>query len=59
MIRALKAVLWSFLGIRRGEEYEQDAKRLTPQAVIGAGLFLALLFVLALYGLVQLVTRQG
>jgi hypothetical protein len=57
VIGALKAVLWSFLGVRRGEEYEKDTQRLTPQAVIGAGVFLALVFVLTLLGIVRLVTR--
>ena len=53
---AFKAVFWSFLGVRRNAEYEKDAKRLTPQAVIVAGLVLALLFVALLFGLVKLVT---
>ncbi|HRE14183.1 MAG TPA: DUF2970 domain-containing protein [Usitatibacteraceae bacterium] len=57
MIGAFKAVFWSFFGVRRKDNYEDDAKKLTPQAVIGAGLVSALVFVLALYGLVKLVTR--
>lgn len=57
MIDAFKAVLWSFFGVRRNAEYEKDAKRLTPQAVIGAGIVLALAFVLVLVGIVKLVTR--
>ena len=57
MIHAFKAVLWSFLGVRRNAEYEKDTKRLTPQAVIGAGIVLALAFVLVLVGIVKWVTR--
>ncbi len=57
MIGAFKAVFWSFFGVRRKDNYEDDARKLTPQAVIGAGLVSALVFVLALYGLVKLVTR--
>ena len=57
MIDALKAVLWSFFGVRRSADYAKDAKRLTPQAVIGAGVLLALAFVFALFGIVKLVTR--
>jgi amino acid transporter len=57
MMDAFKAVFWSFLGVRKNAEYAKDAKRLTPQAVIGAGLVLALVFVLSLIGLVKLVTR--
>jgi O-antigen/teichoic acid export membrane protein len=57
VIDAFKAVFWSFFGVRRNAEYEKDTKRLTPQAVIGAGLVMALVFVLAILGVVKLVTR--
>ena len=54
---AFKAVFWSFFGVRKKSEYEADTKRLTPQAVIAAGLVCALAFVLVLFGIVKLVTR--
>jgi hypothetical protein len=54
---AFKAVFWSFFGVRKRAEYEADTKRLTPQAVIAAGVVMAALFVLALFGIVKLVTR--
>ena len=57
MMGAFKAVFWSFFGVRRKAEYDEDSKKLTPQAVIAAGLVSAAIFVLALYGLVKLVTR--
>jgi hypothetical protein len=57
VIDAFKAVIWSFLGVRRKTEFEADARRLTPQAVIAAGIMTALVLVLALFGLVKLVTR--
>jgi hypothetical protein len=57
VINAFKAVFWSFFGVRKRDEYEADTKRLTPQAVIGAGLVCALVMVLALYGLVKVITR--
>ena len=57
MIDAFKAVFWSFFGVRRKTEYDKDAKSLTPQAVIAAGLISALIFVLAIFGLVKFVTR--
>jgi hypothetical protein len=56
VIRAFKAVFWSFLGVRRRSDYESDTQKLTPQAVIAAGLVSAALFVLALFGIVKLVT---
>ena len=54
---AFKAVFWSFFGVRKKVEYEADTKRLTPQAVIAAGLVCAAAFVLLLLGIVKLVTR--
>jgi DUF2970 family protein len=54
---AFKAVFWSFLGVRRRSEYEADTQRLKPQHVIAAGLVSAVVFVLVLFGIVQLVTR--
>jgi len=57
MIRAFKAVFWSFFGVRKGAEYEADLKRLKPQHVIVAGLVTCALLVLALFGLVKLITR--
>jgi hypothetical protein len=57
VIRAFKAVFWSFLGVRRRSDYESDTQRLKPQAVIVAGLVSAAVFVLALFGIVKFVTR--
>jgi preprotein translocase subunit Sec61beta len=57
VIRAFKAVFWGFLGVRRRSDYESDTQKLTPQAVIAAGLVSAAVFVLTLFGIVQFVTR--
>lgn len=57
MMDAFKAVFWGFFGVRRKSEYEADARRLKPQAVIAAGLVAAAVFVLAILGVVKLVTR--
>jgi preprotein translocase subunit Sec61beta len=54
---AFRAVFWSFFGVRKKDEYEADTKRLTPRAVIAAGLICALVLVLVLFGIVKLVTR--
>ena len=56
MIRAFKAVFWSFLGVRRRSDYESDTHKLRPQHVIFAGLVSAALFVLVLFGIVKFVT---
>jgi amino acid transporter len=57
VIGAFKAVFWSFFGVRKRSGYDDDARKLTPQAVIAAGVVSALVFVLALLGIVKLVTR--
>ena len=54
---AFRAVFWSFFGVRRRSEYEADTQRLKPHHVIAAGLVSAAVFVLVLFGVVQLVTR--
>lgn len=54
----MKAVLWSFLGIRKKQGYEQDAAQLNPVHVIIAGLIAALLFVLALIAVVNYVVAK-
>jgi len=55
--RAIKAVFWGFLGVRRRSDYESDTQKLRPQDVIAAGIVAAAVFVLALFGIVKLVTR--
>ena len=55
--QAFGAVFWSFLGIRKGRDYDQDARNLKPHQVIVVGLVCALIFVLVLFGIVRLVTR--
>ncbi|MGH9576285.1 MAG: DUF2970 domain-containing protein [Terriglobales bacterium] len=57
MIVAFKAVLWSFFGVRKRDEYRADIERLTPPQVIAAGVVCAAVLVLALLGIVTLVTR--
>jgi hypothetical protein len=54
---AFKAVFWSFFGVRKGADYDEDARKLKPQHVIAAGLITAAAFVLALFGIVKLVTQ--
>jgi Protein of unknown function (DUF2970) len=54
--RTLKAVAWSFAGIRKGSEWEKDgaAIGLVPVVVVGFGSVLLLVF--GLIGLVNWVT---
>ncbi len=57
--QTMKAVAWSFFGVRRSAEYERDVSRLNPVHVIIAGLIGAALFVVALVLLVNWVIGSG
>ena len=52
LLRTVRAVAWSFLGLRRGSGLEQDA-RLNPVHVMVVGLVAVFVFVLALAALVH------
>jgi len=56
VIRAFKAVFWSFFGVRKRSDYEADTQKLKPQHVIAAGLVSAIVFVLILFGIVKFIT---
>ena len=58
-LQTLRAVAWSFLGIRRAADHAQDMQKLNPVHVIVAGVFSAALFVLALVLLVRWVIGSG
>ena len=58
-LQTMRAVAWSFFGIRRGADYEKDVARLNPVHVIIGGVLGALLFVLVLVLLVQWVIHSG
>lgn len=57
--QTMKAVAWSFFGVRRGQDYEQDVAKLNPLHVIAAGILAAALFVLGLVLLVRWVISSG
>lgn len=53
--QTLKAVLWSFFGVRRGRDHDADMARLNPVAVVVTGLAAAAIFVISLIVVVRLV----
>ena len=53
--QTVRAVLWSFFGVRRKTDYEKDAAELNPVHVIIAGLLAAALFIALLIVVVNLV----
>lgn len=57
--QTVKAVAWSFVGLRRQAGYREDAQRLNPVHVIAVGIAAAALFVLALLAVVRWVVASG
>lgn len=53
--QTLSAVLWSFMGLRRGADHRNDAARLNPIYVIIAGILMAVVFVVVLLLIVRAV----
>ena len=56
-VATLRAVLWSFIGVRRRRDYDRDARSLDPRAVVVAGLLAGLVFVLTIVAVVRFVVR--
>ena len=52
-VRTVKTVLWSFVGIRKKSEYEQDLAKVNPFHVIAVALVAVALFVGGLIALVN------
>ena len=55
MLRYLKAVLWSFLGLREKHAFEADQRKLKPIVLIAVGILVCVVFVVTLIGVVQIV----
>jgi hypothetical protein len=57
--QTMRAVAWSFFGVRKSSDFETDAAQLNPVHVILAGLLGAVLFIVALVLLVNWVLASG
>lgn len=55
---SMKAVFWSFLGIRKRSDYEKDSASLNPVHVIIAALIGVALFIGLLIALVRVAVSQ-
>lgn len=53
LLRTVRAVAWSLIGLRKGSEYEQDVEKLNPLHIIVVGLVAVFLLVIGLIGLVN------
>jgi Protein of unknown function (DUF2970) len=58
-LQTVRAVAWSFFGVRRAVDLESDAQRLNPVHVVVGGVLGAALFVVALVWLVRWVVGSG
>ena len=58
LLRTVQAVLWSFIGVRKNADYQQDIETLNPFYTIGVAIAAVLLFVLGLIALVNWVVVQ-
>jgi hypothetical protein len=54
----VKAVLWSFFGVRKKRDYEKDAAELNPVHVLIAGIIGVVLFILILLTIVHVVVAK-
>jgi hypothetical protein len=54
----MKAVFWSFFGVRKKRDYEQDAAQLNPVHVVIAGVIGALIFIATLVVIVKIVVAR-
>lgn len=59
LLRTVKAVAWSFVGLRKGSEFEKDAQQLNPIHVVIAGFVGVALFVGTLVLLVNWVVKTA
>ena len=58
-LQTMKAVGWSFFGVRKGADHEKDVNQLNPVHVVIAGLIGAALLIGALLLLVNWVLASG
>lgn len=58
-LQTMRAVAWSFFGVRKSSDYEKDVGRLNPLHVVIAGVIGAALFVLVLVLVVNWVLASG
>ena len=58
-LQTMRAVAWSFFGVRKASGYENDVSKLNPVHVIIAGIIGALLFITLLLVVVNWVLTSG
>ncbi len=56
--RSVKLVAWSFLGIRKNSEYQQDLASVNPLHIVAVAIGAVLIFVVSLIGFVNWVVAK-
>jgi Protein of unknown function (DUF2970) len=54
----VKAVLWSFVGIRKNSEYQKDLQKLNPVHVVITAIVVVIFMIGGLIGLVKFVVAK-
>ncbi len=57
-LRTMKAIFWSFFGVRKGEHSVEDGETLNPIHVVIAGVLGAAVLIAVLLGIVKLVLAK-
>jgi hypothetical protein len=57
-LRTVQAVMWSFAGMRKGSESQEDMARLNPFHIIAVAIGLVVVMVVGLIALVNWVVMQ-
>ncbi len=57
-LATVKAVMWSFFGVRKNSDYEEDTAKLNPLYVIIAGVIAAIIFIMILLFIVKMVVAK-
>lgn len=58
-LQTMKAVAWSFFGVRRSSDHEKDVNQLNPVHVIIAGIIAAVVFIGVLVAVVRWVVSSS
>ena len=53
LLRTVRAVAWSLIGLRKGSEYQQDVEKLNPLHIVAVGLLAIFMLVIGLIVLVN------
>jgi Protein of unknown function (DUF2970) len=58
-LQTMRAVAWSFFGVRKSSDHEKDVSQLNPVHVVIAGVVGAVVFIIALLVLVNWILSSG